>query len=163
MTDGPETSSYENDGTCGCRRVVVNYPSRRAVFSELDPTEQYFPMIAREEEQSFYGTPPEAMQPVAERPAQNQEHMEPPGQNDGRLDISFRSPLREVVYSDDENQDSEEQQQNRSRQENHPTRQEQEQEEIWAEWERESLQSNFDLFFSTRNLCASRQYPFILY
>lgn len=44
--------------------LVATSASRRAVFMQLDPGERYFPMIARAEDYSIYGIPPEGRSPI---------------------------------------------------------------------------------------------------
>lgn len=37
----------------------------KALFYDLDPTNEYFPMVARSDPQSFFGVPPNAVRPLS--------------------------------------------------------------------------------------------------
>ncbi|KAJ9156285.1 C-5 cytosine methyltransferase [Pleurostoma richardsiae] len=48
---------------CGCERQTICLRSCRAIFSGLDPREEYFPMVARSGAKTFFGWPPREMVP----------------------------------------------------------------------------------------------------
>ncbi|KAN0098386.1 hypothetical protein V8E51_014049 [Hyaloscypha variabilis] len=50
---------------CGCQFQFVSQGASGAAFKGLDPEEKYFPMVARDYDQAFFGVPPEAIQPAA--------------------------------------------------------------------------------------------------
>lgn len=129
MTNEPDLLSNEIDENCGCRRVVISHLARRAVFSELDLHERYFPMVAKEADFlfsfSFYGTPPEAVQPLAERLTNS---IQPAQHHGGRQDMPHEDPSHDTVRSHDVSEDEQEQHQPR----NQTTRS-----SLHAEWEQE--------------------------
>jgi len=67
--------SVDNKGIadCGCLYQIVSPRDSGVVFQELDPQEEYFPMVARDYDQAFFGVPPEAIRPTAPQPADNPE------------------------------------------------------------------------------------------
>jgi hypothetical protein len=195
MTNGFEILSNGPDKSCECRRVVVCHTSREAVFSELEPREKYFPMIASEEELAFFGMPPDAIQPLPEPVAENRGLTQPTRHNESQEGIPFEEPSVDMVVSDDEsehlstdNTRDQHKQRNETGQRSHSARAstvqsrpssvsgaqvvnsapipqpqsddtqwEQEKEQLWSNWEKESLQSTFDLLFVSRNLLVSPQ------
>lgn len=49
--------------TCGCRHMLVSQEAKKADFDNLDPAKRYFPMVAENEPNSFYGIPPNPIYP----------------------------------------------------------------------------------------------------
>jgi hypothetical protein len=54
---------------CGCSYQIVSQGDSGVLFQELDPEEAYFPMVARDYDQAFFGFPPKAIRPAALQPA----------------------------------------------------------------------------------------------
>ena len=54
---------------CGCSYQIVSQGDSGILFQGLDPEEAYFPMVARDYEQAFFGFPPEAIRPAAPQSA----------------------------------------------------------------------------------------------
>lgn len=150
---------------CQCLSKEVPRASRSVVFSGLDPGEWYFPMVVRKGEHSFYGMPPKAVQPIAQKP---DDHIRSMPQAD--LQSIPISSHDNAYHSDDEGANGstaniEEQHsqfnatsgleislQNRAQWEK-------EQEREWSRWVKENFQSSFDQFFCSRDSCASSQNP----
>jgi len=64
----PGSSSHPLEATnasCGCARQVASQSDTKATFSDLDHREEYFPMIARTRDKSFFGIPPAPVAPEA--------------------------------------------------------------------------------------------------
>jgi hypothetical protein len=53
---------------CGCPLQIVSQELDSIVFAGLDVEEKYFPMIARNYHQAFFGVPPESLQPTGLEP-----------------------------------------------------------------------------------------------
>ncbi|KAK2751820.1 hypothetical protein FQN55_009263 [Onygenales sp. PD_40] len=49
--------------TCDCQRMVVSQTTDKAVFVNLIPSEEYFPLVARVAPRSFFGFPPRGVKP----------------------------------------------------------------------------------------------------
>jgi len=49
---------------CGCPLQKVSQGNSQATFNDLDLEEEYFPMIARTDPQSFFGLPPRGIKPT---------------------------------------------------------------------------------------------------
>jgi hypothetical protein len=58
-------TEYESTAECGCPSKMASPQDSGVVFQGLDPEEQYFPMVARNYDQAFFGVPPEAIRPSA--------------------------------------------------------------------------------------------------
>jgi hypothetical protein len=54
---------------CSCSYQIVSQGDSGILFQELDPEEAYFPMVARDYDQAFFGFPPEAIRPAAPQSA----------------------------------------------------------------------------------------------
>lgn len=101
MTGGFEILSNRLDKSGQCLLAVVRHPSRQVVFSELDPRENYFPMIASEEDLAFFGIPPNAIKPLDERLAENPGLEQPTRYKEEQDDIPLEEPSTDIVCSDD--------------------------------------------------------------
>jgi hypothetical protein len=85
----------ESIDKCGCPLQIVSAEFDSTVFEGLDVEEKYFPMIARNYHQSFFGVPPESIQPTGLEPDANM--------NDS--DSSSSSPIIDSATADDEDSD----------------------------------------------------------
>jgi hypothetical protein len=65
--DRPLTEN-EDVTDCNCPYQIVSQGDAGVVFQELDPQEEYFPMVARDYDQAFFGVPPKAIRPAAPQP-----------------------------------------------------------------------------------------------
>jgi hypothetical protein len=54
---------------CGCSYQIVSQGDSGILFQGLEPEEAYFPMVARDYDQAFFGFPPEAIRPAAPQSA----------------------------------------------------------------------------------------------
>jgi hypothetical protein len=54
---------------CGCSYQIVSQGDSGILFQGLDPEEAYFPMVARDYDEAFFGFPPEAIRPAAPQSA----------------------------------------------------------------------------------------------
>jgi hypothetical protein len=161
MTNGTGMILNEIDERCGCRRAMVSHLTRRAVFSELDPHERYFPMVAEEGVVSFYGIPPEADQPLAEKPTLSTQ----PTQNHGERQVILPEDLRhDIVQHNNESKEQGERhlQHSQTTIQNLHAQWEQEQETRWLNWEKEDTQSTYDGLFSSRDIRASSFQYFLI-
>lgn len=59
MDFDPETGT----APCGCPKKIVSQLDSKALFPDLDPTDEYFPMVAQTDDLSFFGVPPKAVRP----------------------------------------------------------------------------------------------------
>lgn len=105
MTNGFEISPDRPNNICECRHMVVRHPSRQAVFSDLDPREKYFPMIASEEELAFFGMPPDAVQAPDEL-AEDKGLSQAARHNEGQGNIQPEESFLDMPSSDHESMDS---------------------------------------------------------
>jgi hypothetical protein len=55
----------EGIAECGCPYQISSQQDSEVIFKELDAEEKYFPMVARDYDQAFFGVPPEASHPAA--------------------------------------------------------------------------------------------------
>lgn len=64
----PGSSSHPTEAThapCDCAHQVASQSDAKAIFSELNHGEEYFPMIARIGNETFFGIPPPPVAPEA--------------------------------------------------------------------------------------------------
>ncbi|KAH7305638.1 hypothetical protein BKA65DRAFT_560112 [Rhexocercosporidium sp. MPI-PUGE-AT-0058] len=61
----------DGNANCGCRFSVVSQRFGKLTFKKLDCNDTYFPMIARNYDHSFFGTPPPPIKPATEDAAKN--------------------------------------------------------------------------------------------
>ncbi|KAE9373626.1 hypothetical protein N431DRAFT_338191 [Stipitochalara longipes BDJ] len=80
-----EVSSLQGP-SCGCPSMVVPQKDLKATFMGLDHRQEYFPMIAREDPQAFFGLAPRSLRPRAPLPVplSIQTRVEQPGNNNRR-------------------------------------------------------------------------------
>jgi hypothetical protein len=50
---------------CNCPEKIVSQKDFKALFKELDPQEEYFPMVSRTDANAFFGLPPKSVRPNA--------------------------------------------------------------------------------------------------
>ncbi|KAK2803834.1 hypothetical protein FQN50_006841 [Emmonsiellopsis sp. PD_5] len=106
---------YTNDpsltDTCDCQRMTVSQTAGKAVFGNLIPSEEYFPLVARVAPRSFFGLPPRGVKPdtalsIGEIASDNSNCTAvrlPTGTVAGALSFSDRSPadlLRDTTTTD---------------------------------------------------------------
>jgi hypothetical protein len=60
--DTPDLEKYTAE--CGCPVHIVSQEFDGTVFERLDVDEKYFPMVARNYDQAFFGVPPESLSPI---------------------------------------------------------------------------------------------------
>ncbi|KAK0130027.1 hypothetical protein ONS96_000565 [Cadophora gregata f. sp. sojae] len=60
---GSNSSTNDTCSPCGCPEKVVSQKDFGATFSRLNLDEAYFPMIARNDFQAFFGLPPRSLKP----------------------------------------------------------------------------------------------------
>jgi hypothetical protein len=66
LKEGDAGLSKEDKGIteCGCSYQIVSRGDSGILFQGLDPEEAYFPMVARDYDEAFFGIPPEAIRPT---------------------------------------------------------------------------------------------------
>jgi len=55
--------TYDQPSGCGCPEQPVFLKDSRVTFAGLDPREEYFPMVSRNETHAFFALPPKACRP----------------------------------------------------------------------------------------------------
>lgn len=58
-----ETRQRHSTRQCGCPSQIVSRAESKARFEGLEADQKYFPMVARAEAPSFFGTPPSSIRP----------------------------------------------------------------------------------------------------
>lgn len=53
----------ENSVSCNCPSQSILQTQRTAIFSKLDASQKYFAMVAKDGPNTFYGAPPDPIQP----------------------------------------------------------------------------------------------------